>query len=173
MAGEAGHHGDVGIHGVADGHALALEGVVVVGHPVPRFLGVHEGEGEGADAELRGQVDRLAIRARHPDGWMRLLHGLGKDVARRHGEVLSGEAGVRIHHQHVRDLLDALAPHGAPLGRVDAEAFQLGARRGLAGAPVDAAARHEVERGEALRHPRGRVVAGRHEDDAVAETDAP
>ena len=34
MAGEAGDHGDVRVHRVADRHALPLEGLVVVVHPV-------------------------------------------------------------------------------------------------------------------------------------------
>ena len=43
---------------------------------------------------------------------------------------------------------------------IDAEAVHLGGRRALARAPLDAAARDEVERGDALRHPRRMVVAG-------------
>ena len=127
---------------------------------------------ERADAELRGQVDRLAVRARDPERRVRLLHRLRHDVAHRHGEVLALEAGVGIHRQHVGDLLDGLAPHRPPLGRVDAEALELGARGGLAGAPVDAAVGDEVERGDALGDARRVVVAGRHQHDAVAEADA-
>ena len=40
------------------------------------------------------------------------------------------------------------------------------------GAEVRAAVRDEVERGDALGDARGMVVAGRHQDDAVAQADA-
>ena len=48
MAGETGDHGDVRVHGVTYRDALVFEGFVVVGHPVPGFFGINEGEGEGA-----------------------------------------------------------------------------------------------------------------------------
>src|SRR5581483_7152458 len=66
-----------------------------------------------------------------------------------------------------------LPPHRAALRGIDAEALQLCEGGRLAGAPVHAAVRDEIERGDALGHARGMVVAGRHEDDAVAEPDAP
>ena len=42
--------------------------------------------------------------------------------------------------EHERDLCHRLLPHGALLRGVDAEALELHARRGLAGAELDAAA---------------------------------
>ena len=55
---------------------------------------------------------------------------------------------------------------------VDAEAAELGLRRGLAGAEVDPAVGHEVERGDPLGHAGGVVEARRELHDAVAEPDA-
>ena len=136
-----------------------------------RLDGVDEREGERADAQLRGEVDRLAIRTGDPQRWVRLLHGLGHDVASRHGEVRSLEARVGVHGHHVGDLFDGLAPHRPALGRVDPEAFQLGSRGALAGAELDAAVRDQVEGGDPLGDLRREVVARRHEDDAVTETD--
>ena len=52
------------------------------------------------------------------------------------------------------------------------KAAELGLRRRLAGAEVDAAARDEVERRDALGHPRRMVERRRHLHDAVAEPDA-
>ena len=77
----------------SDRHTLALEGLVVVVHPVPRLVGIDEGEGERAEPELGGDVDRLAVRARQPHRRMRLLHRLRHQVAARHREVLALEAG--------------------------------------------------------------------------------
>ena len=68
-------------------------------------------------------------------------------------------------------LADRLLPHVALLHVVDAEALQLDARAGLAGAPLDAAVAHQVERRDALGDARRMVVARRHERDAVAEAD--
>src|SRR5262249_11687901 len=53
----------------------------------------------------------------------------------------------------------------------DAEAAHLDRRRRLAGAPLDAAVRDEVERGDTFGNPRRVVVFGRHQGDAVAEAD--
>ena len=159
VAGEAGDHGDVRVDGVADRHAFVLERLVVVGHPVLRFFRVDEGEGEGADAELGGEVDRVAVRTCDPERRVRLLDGLRHDVAHRHREVLALESRVGVHGEHVRDLLDGLAPHRAALHGVDVEAFEFGAGGGFAGAELDAAVGDEVERGDFLGDTRGGVVA--------------
>ena len=68
-------------------------------------------------------------------------------------------------------MLGGLPPHRAPLGRLDPEALQLRARGRLAGAPVHAPVGDEVEGRQALGDPGGMVVARRHQDDAVPETD--
>src|SRR5262249_57491837 len=67
VTGEAGDHRDVRVDGVADGHALSLERLVVVGDPVSGLGRVDERERQRADPELCGQVNRLAIRTGHPD----------------------------------------------------------------------------------------------------------
>jgi len=125
VAGEAGDHGDVRVDGMPDGHALALEGLVVVVDPGLGLGGIDEGESQGADAELSGEVDGLAVGAGDPDGRVGLLHRLGHHVARGHREELTLKAGVRIHHHHVGDLLDRLAPHGPPLAWIHAVALEL------------------------------------------------
>ena len=158
---------------MADGHALALEGLVVVGHPLGGLGGVDEGEGERADAELGGQVDGLAVRAGHPDRRMGLLHRLGQDVANGHREVFAGETRIGVERHHVGDLLDGLAPHGAPVGGGDPEPFELGPGGRFTRPPVHAAARHQIERGDALGDPGRRIVGGRHQHDPVTEPDAP
>ena len=87
VAREAGHHGDVGVHRVADRHALvALDDLVVFVRPLAGLGRIDEGEGERADAGARRGMDGLALGAGDPDRRMRLLQRLGHDVAHRHGE---------------------------------------------------------------------------------------
>ena len=171
MTREPGDHGDVRVHRVADRHALRLERLVVILDPMAGLGRVDERERECAHPELRGEMNGFAIRARDPQRRMRLLHRLRDDVAYRHREILALEAGVRVHDHHVGDLLDRLAPHRAALGRGHAEAFELRARCGFAGAPVDAAVGDEIEGRDPLGDTRRMVVAGRHQDDAVTEAD--
>jgi hypothetical protein len=173
MTREARHHGDVRIDCVADGNALPLQRLVVVVDPVAGLARIDEGEREGPDPEPGRQVDRLAIGAGDPDGRVRPLHGLGHDVAAGHREVLALVARVRIHDEHVGDLLDGLGPHVVLRVHGDAEALELHARGRLAGSELDPAVRHQVEGGNALGDARRVVVAGRHQHDAVAETDVP
>src|SRR4029453_10884840 len=74
VTGEAGHHGDVGIHRMADRHALgALDDLVILVRPLAGLGGIDEGKGERADARPRRGMDGLAPAARHPDRRMRLL----------------------------------------------------------------------------------------------------
>ena len=92
------HRGDtrhLGVDGVADGHTALGKRSLVVTHPVHRFLGVDERERQRADAVLGREQDRVATRARHPEGRVGLLHGLGNDVARRHLHVRAVGAGER------------------------------------------------------------------------------
>ena len=98
--------------------------------------------------------------------------GLGTTLRSGNREVLALEAGVGVHHHHVGDLLDGLQPHGPSVGRVDSEPRQLGPRGRLARPkstrPLET--RSSVAIRSATRA--GVVVAGRHQDDAVAEADA-
>jgi hypothetical protein len=157
---------------VADRGALVLERLVVVGHPVLRFARIDEGEGERAESELCGQVDRLAVRTGNPHGRVGLLHRLGNDVATGHREVLALVTRVGIHHEHVvGHLLGGLEPHFALLRGVDAESLELRPRRRLARPELHAPARNEVQRRDPLGDLGGMVVARRHQHDPVAEAD--
>src|ERR1700722_5682236 len=72
MDGEAGRHGDVGVHRVADGDAfLGLDDVVIFAGPFARFGWIDEGEGQSADAGPRGGVDGFFVGTRDPDRRMR------------------------------------------------------------------------------------------------------
>src|SRR3954452_19654635 len=103
---------------------------------------------------------------------MRLLHRFWDHVAAGHLEELALEAGIRVHRHHVGALLDALSPHPPLLDRIEAdvEAAELHQRSAFAGAEFDAAVGDEIERGDALRYPRGVIVLRRHQADAVAKT---
>ena len=103
---------------------------------------------------------------------MRLLHGLGHDVARRHLEEPSVVAGERLLDEHASHRVERLAPLFALRGAVDAEASELGLRRRLASAEIDPSVGQQVERGDALGDPGGMVELMRQLDDAVAQADA-
>ena len=169
VARHAGDQRDVRIDAVADRHAFRrLDDVVVFLHPFRREFRFEEREGQRTQSGTRGAMDGLALGARHPHRRMRLLHRLGNQIAARHIEVRAAEAGIGTHRQHVGGLLGRLAPHRALfLGR-DVEAFHLQRGRRFTGAPVGAAVRHQIERGDAFRHTRGMIVFRRHEHDAVA-----
>ncbi len=135
------------------------------------FLWIDECERQRADAFLRGEVDRVAPRARHPKRRVRLLHRLGNDVPRRHLHVLAVDAGER-HFGHAADGdLEPLLPHLAFEHRVDVEPAELGFGGRLAGAELDATVRHEVEHGDAFGNACRVVERGRRLHDAVAEPD--
>src|SRR5207302_1508564 len=87
--------------------------------------------------------------------------------------VLPLVAGIRLHAHHLRRLPDRLLPHLALGDFVDPEALELDPRARLAGAPLDPAVAHQVERRDPLGDPRRGVVVGRRERDPVGETDAP
>ncbi len=169
--GKSGHHADVGVHRMADRHALLAEDAVVIVHPLLGLLRIDEGKGERADAEPRRQLDGLAVGAGHPHRRVRLLHRLRHHVAAGHFEILALETGVRIHRQHVEALLGGFAPHLALLLHRHAIAAELQRGGGFPGAEFHPPVGDEVERGDALRHARGMVVAGRHQHDAVAQAD--
>ena len=173
MAHERQDRGQVGVDGEPGRDALlGGDGRVVVVHPVLRLAWLDEREGEGADALGGGQVDRLALAARHPKRRVRLLVRLGDHVAGRHLQELAVPAGERFLDHHPRgglDVLQPLVPLGGPL---DAEAVQFGVRRGLAGAEVDPPVGEQVERVDALDHACRVVVGARQQDDAVPEADS-
>ena len=127
---------------MAERHArVGLDDAVVDVGPVPRFVGIDEGEGERADAVLRRDLDGVAVGAGHPHRRMRLLHRLGQHVAAGHREILALEARVGLQHHHVGDLLGGLERHGALLLGRDVEAAELQPRRAFADAEIDPAVR--------------------------------
>ena len=136
-----------------------------------RLLGIDEREGQRADALLRRQQDRVATRARHPQRRVRLLHRLRHDVAGRHRDEPAIDARERCLGHAPDGDLETLEPCIPLDERVDAESAELGLRRRLARAELDATARDEVEHGDPLGRARGMVVTGRGLDDAVAEPD--
>ena len=149
-----------------------LDDRVVLVDPRLGLLGLDEREAQRADALLGRQADRLAPRARDPQRRVGLLHRLGDDVARRHREEAAVDAGERLLDHHPRDDVERLLPLRALGLAVDAEALELGAARGLAGAELDAPAGDEVEHRGGLGHARGMLVAGRQRQDPEAEADA-
>ena len=168
------HRGDarhLGVDGAADRHAALGERALVVADPVNGFLGVDERERERADPVPGREQDRLAARARHPEGRVGLLHGLWNDVARRHLHVRAVDTGERRFGHAPDGDLEALAPGIALLRGIDAEATELGRRRRLTRPELHAPTRHEVEHGEPFGGAHRVVVLRRGLDDAVAEAD--
>src|SRR5262249_28752986 len=81
------------------------------------------------------------------------------------------DAGEGLLAETADERLEPLLPLRLLLGELDVEAAQLHRRRRLAGAELDAPARDEVERRDALGRARGMVVERRRLQDAVAEAD--
>jgi hypothetical protein len=138
---------------------------------VNSVLGVDERERQRADAVLGREQDRLPARARHPEGRVRLLHGLRDDVARRHLNVGAVGSPERCLGHTADGNLETLAPRLAFLRGVDAEAAELGRGRRLTRPELHPPTRHEVEHGESLGRAHGVVVLRRGLDDAVPEAD--
>ena len=165
------HAGDFRVHRLADGHAFLGQGAPVVAHPMLGLLRVDEGEGQRPDALLRRQQDGVAAGAGHPQGRMRLLHGLGHHVARRHAAVLAVVAGERgLGHAADRHL-EPLLPHFPLQRRVDFEAAQFSGGGGLPGAELHPALGDQIQGGHPLGGAGRMVVSGRRLNDAVAEAD--
>ncbi len=170
------HHGgdagDLGVDVPPDRHAPVAGGRLVVVHPGPGVLGFDEGEGQGAHPLFGRQQNGVAPAARHPQGRMRLLHGLGHDVAGRHGHEPALHAGEgRLDHAPQRHL-EPLEPRCPLVGRVEEEPAELRLGAGLTRAELDAAAGDQIEHGHPLGRPGGVVVGRCRLDDAVADADA-
>src|ERR1700722_438790 len=74
---------DRGIHRETCGNALlGSQGVVVVLYPQARFIRLDEGEGQGADALCRSEMDRLTPAAGDPKRRVWFLERLWHDVSR-------------------------------------------------------------------------------------------
>jgi hypothetical protein len=167
------HHREVRVDAVAERHALLRANDVVVDRrPGAGLLRVEEREGERSDSERRRDLDRVAVRARHPHRRMRLLHGLGQHVAAGHREVLALEPGIRLEDHHVGDLLGGLERHRALFLRLDGESAEFQPRCAFADPEVDAAVRNDVERRKALRSARRVVVIRNDLPDPVRKANA-
>jgi hypothetical protein len=172
VQGEAGDERDVGVDRVAERHAfLATDDVVVHVDPRLRLVGIDEAERQRTDPVAGGDLDRVAVGARHPHRRVRLLARLGQHVATRHRERLGRVARIRVEHHHVGDLLGGLQRHRSLLLGRDVEAVQLQACRPLADAEVDPTIGDQVERGQALGGARRVVVLRDDLADAVAQPD--
>ena len=65
VAREASHHCDIGVHGMAERHAVVrLDDIVIFGHPLGGLVLIDESERECTEAMVRRLVDSLAARAR-------------------------------------------------------------------------------------------------------------
>ena len=144
-------------------------GVVVGVDPGHGGVGRHELEPEGAEAAPARHLDRVELAARHPQRRMRLLAGLGHDVAQREVEELAVVLPALL-PEHRHEAAHGVLPHGALVAEAAVERVQLGDARSLADAQLDPAVADEVERADPLGDP-GRVVGGELHD-AVAEADA-
>lgn len=128
-------------------------------------------EGEHADSEVGGEVERGRLGACHPDGRMRVLHGLRHHGAFGHREVLALETRIRVLGPHLHDLGENLFQHRPGILRVDPEAPELGFSDRAADAEVVTALAHDVEYGAHLSGPGGMVEGGREEADSVSDPD--
>ena len=152
-------------------HSVRFDDVVILLDPLRRLVGIEKREGQRAEPVACGQVDGLSPRARHPHRRMRSLHRFRHQVAARHVEPAPVKPGIGSHRQHVGGLLGRLLPHRPLVVGIDAEAAHLDRRRRLAGAPLDPAVRHQIERRDPFGDPCRMIVVGRHQRDAVAEPD--
>ena len=177
------HSLSVGLGAVGDGEDPDLVvGLGAGGRPVFLSLPVavdvglhlldaeHQREAESSDAVLGGEVPAIGAGAGQPDGRMRLLDRLGDHVPLGNLEVA---AVVReaVGGPHLRDDAQGLLPHGPRLVRRYFEPALLVQPR-PAGAELDAASAHDVQRSDPLGDS-NRVVEGvREQHHAVADSNA-
>jgi len=167
-------HADVVVDEGADGLGLADGALVAAGHA----LHVHEvahREAEHAETLAGGHLVAARVARRVPHGRVRLLPGLGEDHARRQRPVLPLVALVGVLHPHLGELGDHVLPD-LPGARQVLHAGQEGQDLVAAGPPpraeLEAALRHVVQHGHALRH-LGRVVElGQRVEDGGHDVDA-
>src|SRR3989442_795135 len=167
---DQGEGGGAVVHDLPGGPRL-LQAVSIERDPTRQLLGRHaDREGEEAEALLARDLMARGAGRGHPQRRVRLLERLRQHAPRRDAEVRA-LPGEHVGGPRADDHLEGLLPHAARLLGVDAEAFQLVARRGAAGAELEAPVAHAIEEG---RHLGGgdRVVVGKgQETDAVADAD--
>ena len=135
--------------------------LAVVHDPLFEVLGRKpDGEREQSEPARTDLVVAVDARRRAPDRRMRILQRLGVDAPARHRPVLAFEL-VFVVRPDADDVPERLVPHLPGLTRVDAEAFDLCARRGAAGSELHSPVAHEVEHRHALRGTDGMVVRPR------------
>ena len=103
---------------------------------------------------------------------MWLLQRLGHDVPWRHLQEARVPAGERLLHEHVSDRGHRVFPHRPLRAAPDAESAELRGGAGFTRAELDAAARQQVQRGDAFGDARRMVDRVRDLNDAVSEPDA-
>ncbi len=154
---------------LADGLGAVGLALAVVREALLELLGrVADGERQQADAALADLVVAVDARRRAPDRRVRILQRLRVHAPLRHRPVLALEL-VLVVGPAADDVAERLVPHLARLVRVDAEAFDLGARRRAAGAELDATVADEVEHRDALGGADRMVVRLGQQPHAVAD----
>src|SRR5882724_1665183 len=159
------------VDGGADRLAAGAQELPVAGHPLLGVLWRLEADAHGPDAETGSEHHGFGARRGHPHGWVRLLQGLGNDVALGHAEVFPLIPGVGDHGHHAQAFAGGFFPRLLLLLVGGQEGADLGGRGALAGPELDAAARHQIEGGDALRHSRRMVLLRVHLDDAMPQPD--
>src|SRR5262245_49400848 len=149
--------------------ATGADELPVAGHPFLRVLWRLKADTQCPDAEPGREHDGFRARRGHPHRWVRFLQRLGNDIALGHAEVFPLITGVRNACHHAQTFTRGLFPRLLLLLVDRVEAAYFSGRGALTRAELDAAARHEIEGGNALCHPRWMVLLWRHLHDAVPQ----
>ena len=166
---EAGDDGDVRI-GLVVGELLQIVdvGVVVGVYPGTGGVEAHELEAQRTHAPVRRVLDGVQLRAGHPQRRMRLLQRLRHHGAQRKLEELAVVLPAVV-PEHRQRAAHRVFPDVALVAVAQVEGVQFGHRRAFAQAKLHAPVGDEIQRGDALGHPR-RMVGGELHD-AVPQAD--
>src|SRR5262245_40693599 len=102
---------------------------------------------------------------------MWLLDWLGYDIPTRHRKIVASVARVRLHDQHVGDLLDRLAPHLPTLRWRNIKTFKLCPRSRFTSAKVDSPVGDEIQCRKAFCHACRMVIRRRCQHNPVPQSD--
>src|SRR6266852_5482617 len=173
VAHEREHDGHLRVDRQPRGDALgAGDNSVVVIHPGFGGFGLDEGKGKRAEAFASCRENGVAAAAGHPKRRMRLLLGLGNDVARRHGKETAVMSGKGFFGHHADNGIERFFPLIVLEVAVHTKTAQLCLRAALPRAEFHASAGNEVEHADAFGNAGGMIETERKLQDAVAETNA-